>query len=229
MEADADLLPVFFDKNFPGVTDLIPSSELIKSFNSNPHLPLITIKCTPFHYSSSVVLLGDAAHAMVPFYGQGMNSGLEDVRILFSIIDKYAEKDVENSDTDSLAHQRAKAFEEYTLVRTPDAHAINDLALQNYEEMRAGVLNPIYRVRKWLEEALSVYVPALGWHTKYSRVSFSNERYSEVVSKSERQGKILARAVVACIGSPLVATAAALWWKYTKGDVLRILGRWIHH
>ncbi|ROW14168.1 hypothetical protein VPNG_04293 [Cytospora leucostoma] len=175
LEANPSNVPDFFDKYFPGVTGLIPPQELIASFEQNPHLPLISIKCKPHHYSSSVVLLGDAAHAMVPFYGQGMNTGLEDVRTLFTFLDKHADGD------------RAKALEEYTAYRVPDAHTINDLALQNYVEMRAGVLSPAYRLRKFLEEGLSKYLPALGWQTKYSRVSFSNERYSEVIARSEYQ------------------------------------------
>ncbi|KAJ2902821.1 FAD/NAD(P)-binding domain-containing protein [Zalerion maritima] len=220
LELNPTGLPGFFDQNFPGVTELIPPDKLMDSFDTNPHLPLITIKCTPYHYSSSVVLLGDAAHAMVPFYGQGMNAGLEDVRMLFSIIDKYAEKDFENTDHDSVAHQRASALEEYSELRTPDAHAINDLALQNYEEMRAGVLSPTYRFRKWLEESLSAHFPSLGWHTKYSRVSFSNERYSEVVAKSERQGRILTRGVITTLFSPVLIAGMTVVWKYGRGGIL---------
>src|SRR5262249_4657333 len=156
-----------------GVTALIPPKELITSFHQNPHLPLISIKCQPHHFSSSVVIVGDAAHAMVPFYGQGMNAGLEDVRILFDILDKHARADTSLaveaggvSASTILASQRELALAEYTAVRIPDAHAINDLALQNYIEMRSSVLSPVYRLRKSLEEWLSVYVPRLGWQTK---------------------------------------------------------------
>lgn len=196
LEADSSKLPDFFDHHFPGVTSLIPRSELISSFEANPHLPLISIKCTPYHFSGSAVVLGDAAHAMVPFYGQGMNAGLEDVYTLFSILDKHSAQetnDPEGRSTTDPDILRASALAEYTEVRTPDAHAINDLALQNYIEMRASVLSPTYRLRKALEELLSKYIPRLGWQTKYSRVSFSNERFSEVIAKSDHQGKVLTR------------------------------------
>jgi kynurenine 3-monooxygenase len=161
LESDPSSVPTFFNTHFPGVTYLIPPTNLIQSFTQNPHLPLISIKCSPYHYSSTAVILGDAAHAMVPFYGQGMNSGLEDVRVLFSHLDSHP--------------SRAEALSKYSAQRTVDAHAINDLALENYTEMRASVTSSTYKARKWLEEKLSLWVPGLGWTTKYTRVSFGNE------------------------------------------------------
>jgi len=197
------------------VTALIPPAELIASFHRNPHLPLISIKCNPYHFGSSVVILGDAAHAMVPFYGQGMNAGLEDVRILFDILDKHARMDELSAGADASA-SRERALAEYTAVRIPDAHAINDLALQNYVEMRASVLSPAYRLRKFLEEALSKYLPSLGWQTKYARVSFGNERYSEVVARSEHQGKMLVRGFVGLVGVPVLAGGILLLLRYKR-------------
>ncbi|KAM0349202.1 hypothetical protein ACHAO7_002489 [Fusarium culmorum] len=158
LESNPASVPAFFDSHFPGVTDLIPGDELVESFNTNPHLPLVSVKCKPYHYGSSCIIVGDAAHAMVPFYGQGMNAGMEDVRILFSILDKHSHIDESNdpssesSSASGPAFQRALALAEYSAVRPPDAHAINDLALQNYVEMRSSVLSKRYRLRKYLEE-----------------------------------------------------------------------------
>lgn len=163
-----------------------------------------------------MVIVGDAAHAMVPFYGQGMNTGLEDVRVLFSILDKYADA-TDSNDLEVLAHQRALALAEYSRVRTVDAHAINDLALQNYTEMRASVISRAYKLRKWLEETLSVCVPSLGWQTKYSRVSFGNERYSEVIKKSERQGRLLVMGLLGAIASPLAVGGLIAWHRWRRG------------
>lgn len=169
----------YFDHKFPGVVpDLISEEELRKQYRTNQHLPLISVKCTPYHFADSGVIVGDAAHAMVPFYGQGMNAGLEDVRVLFDFLDKYP-------------GDRAKALDEYTKERTPDAQTINDLALGNYREMASDVKKPLYLLRKWIEEQLYIYVPSLGWATQYSRVTFSNMRYSEVKRASQRQAEIL--------------------------------------
>jgi kynurenine 3-monooxygenase len=208
------------------VTSLIKSPDLISQFHQNPHLPLISIKCKPYHLAASAVILGDAAHAMVPFYGQGMNAGLEDVRILFGILDKYERMGDGSGMTASL---RGSALSEYSAVRVADAHAINDLALQNYIEMRSSVLSPMYRLRKFLEESLSVYFPRLGWQTKYARVSFGNERYSEVVAKSDHQGKVLVQSFIGALGLPLLAGGALFYFRYRKvaqNDFQNLL-RWV--
>lgn len=185
-------LPKFFHKSFPGVCpELISASNLQEQFRENPHLPLISIKCRPYHYKSSVVILGDAAHAMVPFYGQGMNAGLEDVQVLFDILDKHGIYDSSTPNHAARNRAREAALDKYTSQRAPDAAAINDLALRNYEEMRSSVQSPIYKMRKWMEETVNVYLPSLGWRTQYTRVSFENERYSEVEKAVQRQGRIL--------------------------------------
>ncbi|KAF1949147.1 kynurenine 3-monooxygenase-like protein [Byssothecium circinans] len=169
----------YFTTNFPGVVpSLITEKDLRTQYTTNQHLSLISIKCTPYHYGTSGVIVGDAAHAMVPFYGQGMNAGLEDIRVLFDFIDAYP-------------NDRAQALEEYSNQRTPDAHTINDLALRNYREMATDVTKPLYLLRKWLEEKLDLHLPGVGWATQYSRVTFSNMRYSEVLWRAQRQAGFL--------------------------------------
>jgi kynurenine 3-monooxygenase len=219
----------FFDAYFPGVTSLIPPSSLISSFTSNPHLPLISIKCSPFHFSSSCVILGDAAHAMVPFYGQGMNAGFEDVFVLFQFLDKHTPPSSSTSPSPStISQSRAKALSEYSKQRTEDAHAINDLALQNYKEMRADVISPLYLARKWLEEKISVWIPSLGWKTKYSRVSYGNERYSDVIRASERQGRLLVMGLLGVLGTPVVVRGLLWWsrWRMGLGSRVELRNWW---
>jgi kynurenine 3-monooxygenase len=120
------------------------------------------------------VIIGDAAHAMVPFYGQGMNAGFEDVSVLFEHIRRHP---------DSMAD----ALASYSAYRMPDGHMINELAMQNHIEMRAAVTSKGYLFRKAIEEALYAYVPWLGVRTMYSMISFSNIRYTEVVNRTRRQ------------------------------------------
>jgi len=188
---ETDLEP-FFARHFPGICpELIAPADLQKQFTENPHLPLISIKCTPYHHRSSVVILGDAAHALVPFYGQGMNAGMEDVRVLFDILDANGVFSPSLSGTDAREIARERALDEYTKIRMPDAHTINDFALHNYEEMRSGVKSPLYKLRKYIEEKMSVYLPSSGFRTQYTRISFSNERYSEVQKSVQRQSRIL--------------------------------------
>lgn len=171
----------YFKEKFPGVVpELVSEEELCNQYATFPHLPLISIKCSPYHYGGSGVILGDSAHAMVPFYGQGMNAGLEDVRVLFDFLDKHP-------------GDLPTALREYTRHRTPDAHTINDLSFGNYREMSSEVKRPLYLLRKWIEEQLYLHVPRLGWATQYSRVSFSSMRYTEVQQAAQRQAKILNR------------------------------------
>jgi kynurenine 3-monooxygenase len=217
--ADQSSLPAFFDQHFPGVSPQhIPRDELIRQFSDNPHLPLISIKCAPYHYAASVVILGDAAHAMVPFYGQGMNAGLEDVRVLFEQLDLSGVYDADLA-ADFRAQRREAALDAYTKLRAPDASAINDLALRNYHEMRSGVTSPVYLFRKHVEEFVSKYLPSLGWATQYSRVSFGNQRYSEVIEAVRRQGQILLgmSALLAVMG---LSGPLAYWVR--KGGVARL-------
>lgn len=205
--ADEDLV-AFFDRHFPSVTDHIAPASLSAQFRRNPHLPLINIKCSPHHYSDAAVIVGDAANAMVPFYGQGMNAGLESVRTLFDALDSYSDV------SESLAA--------YTASRTQDTYAIADLALTNYVEMRSSVTSRFYKLRKYIEETLYHYLPSAGWATQYSRVSFSNMRYSEVIERSKHQEKVL-KTVLA--GSLLLPGVALVYRLAKFSPVQRVLRR----
>jgi kynurenine 3-monooxygenase len=187
---DDDLIKMF-DKHFPGVTSYIEPVDLVAQFKRNPHLPLVNIKCSPHHFGDGVVIVGDAANAMVPFYGQGMNAGLESARVLFDKLDSCSNV--------------ADALNNYTAERTKDAHAIADLALANYTEMRSSVTSPLYKWRKSIEETLDKYLPSLGWATQYSRVSFSNMRYTEVIKHSQSQKRILTVLMLAGTTGPAAA------------------------
>lgn len=143
-----------------------------------------------------------------------MNSGLEDVRVLFNLLetnglydndDLLQESNSINNNTDRIPApvgdlRREHALAAYTQHRTPDAAAINELSLRNYHEMRSAVQSPLYLARKWIEERVDLYLPLLGWRTQYSRVSFGNERYSDVEIAVRRQGKVLMRVFYGSLG-----------------------------
>ena len=206
----------FFEKHVPGlVPNLISPEALMEQFSSNPHLPLISLACTPYHHGSSVVILGDAAHAMVPFYGQGMNAGMEDVRVLFSLLDSNGvyESPISIQGTNRIK-ARSRALAAYTEIRTPDAHAISSLALSNYYEMRSAVTSPLYLLRKHTEELLCKHLPSWGWATQYTRVSFENERYSEVQKSVKRQSNWLLGFLLGSSSLGALAVGAGVWaWR----------------
>lgn len=212
-----------FNHYFPGVCpDLITPDNLVKQFTTNPHLPLISIKCTPHHFDSSAVVLGDAAHAILPFYGQGLNAGLEDVRVLFSLLDNHGVYDPTAS-ASTVSISRNEALQAYTSQRAPDTHAINDLSKNNYLEMSWGVKTPLYKVRKNIEETLDRYFPRFGWQTQYSRVSFSTQRYSEVIHAAKRQGELLAYGA-GCVAVSALASAAVLMFRAPGPTLQRLVG-----
>jgi kynurenine 3-monooxygenase len=228
LEQDPNKVELFFNKHFPGAADLIGPESLRQQFLENPHLPLVSVKCSPHYFESSGVIVGDAAHAMVPFYGQGMNSGLEDVRVLFSYLDAHP----------ITPEGRAEALKSYNAERIADAHAINDLSLENYYDMRAGVTSKLVQFRKAVEEFLSDKMPSTGFATQYSRVSFSNQRYSEVIRAVELQKRILLQGMIASALVPVLSYAVWATWRVHHGrgtrDILgsisqrigRILSKW---
>ncbi|KAH8301498.1 hypothetical protein KR059_004834 [Drosophila kikkawai] len=111
----------FFRINFRDALPLIGEEQLIKDFFKTRPQHLVSIKCRPYHYADKALILGDAAHAMVPYYGQGMNAGMEDVTLLTGILDKQLPLD--------------KALAQFTESRWQDAFAICDLAMYNYVEV----------------------------------------------------------------------------------------------
>lgn len=166
----------FFEKNFPDTIELIPNLE--EDFFNNPTASLVTVKCFPWIRKDEFALIGDAAHAIVPFFGQGMNCGFEDCSVLNGLIEKYNEDWV-------------KILHEYQVLRKPDADAIAELALANFIEMRDRVGDPKFLLQKKIETAFSRKYPGK-WIPAYSQVTFNPQiRYSEALKNSVRQEAIM--------------------------------------
>ncbi|CAG8802864.1 34711_t:CDS:2, partial [Racocetra persica] len=152
----------FFEVYFPDSIPLIGEQRL-KEYFRNPKGSLMSIKCKPYHYRNRAIIIGDAAHCMVPFYGQGMNCGFQDVELLDSIFERFNITAFHNDDyyDDKLE----MAFEEYTKLRHEDAVAICDLAMYNYIEMRSNVVNPWYLVRRKVEVRYSEAMKRWKWQS----------------------------------------------------------------
>ncbi|XP_076463715.1 kynurenine 3-monooxygenase-like [Babylonia areolata] len=194
-----DQLLGFFRETFPDSLPLLGESSLKKTFFQSKALPLVTVKCHPYHVGNKAVIIGDAAHAMVPFYGQGMNCGFEDCIVLDSMLEEY------NNDF-------AKALPAYTELRNPDAKAICDLALYNYIEMRASVNSRLFLFRKKLDNLLHWAFPSF-WVPLYTSVSFSRMRYHQCIANRAWQDKILTNI---CLGAGGALAASVLVALYTQ-------------
>ena len=167
----------FFRQQFPDAVELMPT--LLDDSMSNPIGSMVTIKCTPWYVTNKVVLLGDAAHAIVPFFGQGMNCAFEDCTYLDECVARHG-SDWEN------------VFREYETLRKVNADAIADLALENFVEMRDHVANPKFVLKREVEQALQAryqnrFIP------KYSMVTFHRIPYAVAREKGRMQDTILAQ------------------------------------
>lgn len=154
----------FFQRDFPDTLDLIP--DVLHEFETNPTGKLGTVKCYPWAYKGNTLLMGDAAHAIVPFYGQGMNASFEDVTELDAVMEKYE---------DDLSSNKAGwsvIFSEFQKERKKNADAIADLAIDNYYEMRDHVANNSFIEKRKIEMALESTFPKQ-YSSKYSLVTFN--------------------------------------------------------
>jgi kynurenine 3-monooxygenase len=165
----------FFEETFPDTVKLMP--DLVNEYFSNPTSSLVTVKCFPWSYKSNTLLIGDAAHAIVPFFGQGMNCGFEDCTILNQLIENYDE------DWEKIL----PAFEKQ---RKPDADAIADLAIENFIEMRDKVADPKFLLQKKIEAKFNAKYPEK-WVPLYTLVTFTQEPYSTALAQGKKHDLIM--------------------------------------
>ncbi|XZF12837.1 FAD-dependent oxidoreductase [Chitinophagaceae bacterium MMS25-I14] len=171
----ADEVMSFFKKEFPDAVDMMPT--LLEDFMHNPTSSLITTHISPWHYQDKSALIGDAAHAIVPFYGQGMNAGFEDCSVLSGLMDKHGD-------------DWAAILKEYEQKRKPNGDAVAELALQNFVEMRDKVADPHFLERKKIEKELGKRFPDR-FVSVYEMVSFSHTPYATAMQCIQAQDKLL--------------------------------------
>lgn len=169
-------IAAFFNEEFADAVPLMPT--LVEDFLTNPLSSLVTVKCFPWVFDNKIGLIGDAAHAIVPFYGQGMNCGFEDCVVLNELIEKHAE----NWDA---------IMQEYQSLRKPDGDAIADLAIANFVEMRDKTADPKFLLQKKIEAKFSNKYPDK-WIPLYSMVTYSPHiRYSTALNEGQKQQAIM--------------------------------------
>ncbi|MEX0362847.1 MAG: FAD-dependent oxidoreductase, partial [Allomuricauda sp.] len=165
----------FFETYFPNVRKEI--ENLTQDFFKNPTSAMVTMKCYPWTYWNKVALVGDSAHAIVPFYGQGMNAGFEDIYQLDELMDQYGD------DWDRI-------FGEYQELRKPNADAIAELSYRNFMEMSSKTADSMFLLQKKIEKHFAAKHPDK-WIPVYSRVTFSDRPYSEALAIGDEQEKIM--------------------------------------
>ncbi|KAK7691164.1 hypothetical protein QCA50_006267 [Cerrena zonata] len=211
-----DVILSWFKAEFPDALKMIGESSLLNSFKRNPRSPLITIKAKPYHYKDHAIILGDAAHAMVPFYGQGLNCGLQDVHVLAHLLKTHGVDPTFRPAAGDEDLRLAKALQAYSDTRHDDLVSIGEFAMNNYIEMRATLTKPSFYIRKAIDNLLYILtakpvIPTVqatggvpdpfptvrpsGWLPLYTMVTFRPDiSYGTVKRKAQKQREILSYA-----------------------------------
>ena len=184
----------YFERWFPDAVPLMPTLE--QDFFDNPTGTLCTVRCEPYHRGDKVLLIGDAAHAVVPFYGQGMNAAFEDCAILDRMMDE-------------LGDDFATLLPRYSEQRKADADAIRQLALDNFLEMRSKVASPLFLARKKLDKVLERLLPG-AYRPLYSMVTFSTIPYAQTVARARAQDRWLGRIGWGLLAAVVLAAFASM-------------------
>jgi kynurenine 3-monooxygenase len=173
----------FFEEEFPDAVPLMPA--LLEDFRQNPTGSLVTIRCGPWFYKDKVALVGDAAHAVVPFYGQGMNAAFEDCVVLDECLGKFPEN-----------HEHA--FREYFSRRKENTDALADLAIGNFIEMRDKTASKTFRAKKKLDHFLEAALPGI-YLPLYTMVTFTRIPYATAARRARLQDRIVYAGFIALI------------------------------
>jgi kynurenine 3-monooxygenase len=182
----------FFKEEFADAVPLMPN--LLEDFKTNPTGSLVTIRCGPWFYRDKVCLVGDAAHAVVPFYGQGMNAAFEDCVVLEKCLAQFP-------------RDRHRAFAEYFERRKVNGDALADLALQNFVEMRDKTASRTFRAKKKLDHFLEAALPGM-YLPLYTMVTFTRITYAEAARRARIQDVLVYAGLIVVT----ISILAGLFW-----------------
>jgi kynurenine 3-monooxygenase len=202
VETDEEII-AFFDTYFADAKSIMP--QFLQEYKNNPTSSLITVKTNPWIHKDKSLLIGDAAHAIVPFYGQGMNAGFEDCSVLIDLIDANKNKDW------------TEILNAYQKARQTNGDAVAQLALNNFIEMRDLVADPAFLERKKIEKELGLRYPA-EFLSVYEMVSFSHTPYSVALNTAQAQTNLYEK---------IIADEGDFFTKLNNEPFLQQLNNWI--
>jgi kynurenine 3-monooxygenase len=180
----------FFEEEFPDAVTLMPA--LLDDFQNNPTGSLVTIRCAPWFYRGKICLVGDAAHAVVPFYGQGMNAAFEDCVVLDECLQNFSDN-------------RERAFAEYFHRRKENADALADLAIGNFIEMRDKTASKTFRAKKKLDHFLEAALPGV-YLPLYTMVTFTRIPYRTAAKRARVQDLLVYGTLIVLAAISVVVT-----------------------
>ncbi|GIH97686.1 FAD-dependent oxidoreductase [Planobispora siamensis] len=189
--AGNETVTAFFTERFPGFAAIVP--DLTEQYASRPVGHLVTVGTSAWHHRDRVVLVGDAAHAVYPFYGQGMNSSLEDCLVLDECLDRHP-------------RDRAAAFADYQRRRKPHTDVLAALSAENFAELRDGTRSPLRLARSRIDHALHRLFPA-AWAPLHTMVSHTTLPYGEALRRARHQDRMLRWAGATAVTAALTAAA----------------------
>jgi kynurenine 3-monooxygenase len=172
---DAPRIEAFFERTFPDIFPTMP--DVAGDFLDHATGRMSTVKCAPWHHDDQCLLIGDAAHGLIPFFGQGMNSGFEDCRILNDLLDLHHD-------------DWSRVMPAFYLLRKPDTDAVSEMSADNHREIQTGIRDPLFNFRKQLEQQLMQRYPAR-YVSKHVSVMFSNLPYATALAQGRVQSILL--------------------------------------